>query len=285
MAEDEKTEEQKPQALQVAVIGLVGTVLTVCGGLTGAAVSGAATICEIERQVQQVALAPPGGAQTLTVDTRQIAISHEEAQGLDAGEYYVTPDPGFVLARPRTGWSQVEVMTYRDLFVERGAWTGSAWDEQPVHRIRYGEPVQVQYHEGTVENGVPVAVEALRSLLGSDTFQRSNEITVLSIDKRMAAHYTLASVALEWGMIHRGGVNRIVASEGSEYILMQSSWQLQKVRVDGQDADLSMERWALFAKGPEAYFVVEVNYLPQTGQPMQVWEDLQAYMHSFRVIR
>ena len=26
-------------------------------------------------------------------------------------------------------------------------------------------------------------------------------------------------------------------------------------------------------------------YLPQAGQPVQVWEDLQAYIGSFRVIR
>lgn len=57
------------------------------------------------------------------------------------------------------------------------------------------------------------------------------------------------------------------------------------VRVDGRDGDLSMEGWALCAEGPQNYFVVEVVYFPQTGQPIRVWEDLQAYVDSFRVIR
>lgn len=66
---------------------------------------------------------------------------------------------------------------------------------------------------------------------------------------------------------------------------MQTSWQVRDVQVDGQDGALSIERWALFAEGPQNYYVVEVVYLPQAGQPVQVWEDLQAYIGSFSVIR
>ncbi len=276
--------KQKSQAMRAAVIGLIGTLLAACGGLGGAVISAVVTVYQVERQVQQVEIAPPGSDQPLRVDTRRIAISYEEAMGLDPDDYYVVPEHGFVLAQPREEWTGVEEMTYRDLFVERGSYmTGSTWDEQPVCRIRYGELVQVQYRDGSQVNGVPVDVEAMRLLCGTDTFQFSNEISVVAVDKEVAG-YTLAEVALEWGAIYRGGANRIVANEGGDYILMQTSWQVEDVRVDGQDGDLSIERWALFAEGPQNYYVVEVVYLPQTGQPKQVWDDLQAYMNSFRVI-
>ncbi len=278
-------QKQKSSSVRAAVIGLIGTLLTVCGGLTGAGVSAAVTVYRVEREVQQVALAPPGSDQALTVDTQQIAVRYEEAMGLDPDGYHVVPELGFVLARPREGWSGVEEMTYRDLFVERGSWTGSTWDEQPLRRIRYGEPAQVRYCEGSQVNGVPVDVETMRLSYGTDAFQFSNEITVLALDKEVAAGYTLAGVALDWGSVYRSGANRIVANEGSDYILMQTSWQVRDVQVDGQDGDLSIERWALFAEGPQNYYVVEVVYLPQAGQPVQVWEDLQAYIGSFRVIR
>lgn len=286
-------EDKKSNAMRKAVIGLIGTMLTVCSGLTGAGISAAVTIYQIERGRQQVALAALSRDQTLTVDTRQIAISEEEATQLDPGNY-VVPDLGFALAQPRAGWSQMEEMTYHDLFLEEEAlsplilfysWVGSAWDDQPVRRIRYGEPVQVQYQEKTTENGAVVDLEMLRSLTGSDTLPHYSQITILAVDKEVAADYTLAGIALTWGAIHRGGVNRIVASEGSQYILMQATWQMQNVRIDGRETDLSIERWALFAEGAQRYYAVEINYVPGADQPVRVWEDVQAYMDSFRVIR
>jgi hypothetical protein len=57
------------------------------------------------------------------------------------------------------------------------------------------------------------------------------------------------------------------------------------VRLDGQETDLAMERWALFAEGPRYYYLVEIDYVPEGSQSTQVREDLQAYLDSFRVIR
>ncbi len=273
-------------ATRVALLGLIGTLLTVCGGLLGAALSAAMTIYQTERQAQQVALPAPGSEQTLRIDTQRIAISYEEAVNLNPGEHYIAPELGFVCAQPRAGWNALEEMTYRDLFVERGAWTGSTWDEQAVRRIRYGEPIKVQYLEGSEINGQEVDLELARLAYHTDTFHFSNEITILAADKAIAANYaSLAAVALEWGAIYRSGASRIIANERSDYILMQTSWRMQNVRINGQDGDLSVERWALFAEGPRHYYVVEVVYLPLTGQPMQVWDDLQYYMDSFRVIQ
>lgn len=103
----------------------------------------------------------------------EIAIPYEEAMRLNPAQNYVAPELGFVLAQPRQGWNQVEEMTYRDLFVERGTWSGSAWDEQPVRRIRYQEPVQVQYLENSEVNGVMVDPEVVRQVYGTDTFRFS----------------------------------------------------------------------------------------------------------------
>jgi len=279
------TQKQKSQAVRAAVIGLIGTVLTACGGLGGAAISAAVTVYRVEREMQRVDLPAPGSEKPLTVDTQQIGISYEEAMGLNQDEYYVVPQLGFVLAQPREGWSGVEELTYRDLHVERGTYTGSWWDEQPLRRIRYGEPVEVQYHDGSQVNGVAVDMEMMHLVYNTDTFHLSNEITILALDKEVTVGYTLAEVALEWAMTQRGGMNRIIANKGSDYILMQASWQAQDVQVNGREGDLSLERWVLVAEGPQNYYEVEVVYIPQTGQPVQVWEDLQMYMDSFRVIR
>lgn len=277
--------DRRPESMRPAILGLVGALLTACGGLAGAVVSAAVTVWQVERQAQQVAIAPPGGSRTLDFDMGEIAIPYEEAMRLNPAQNYVAPELGFVLAQPRQGWNQVEEMTYRDLFVERGTWSGSAWDEQPVRRIRYQEPVQVQYLENSEVNGVMVDPEVVRQVYGTDTFRFSTEIAIVAVNKQTAAGYrSLAAAAVEWGAIYRGGINRVVADKDGNYVLMQTSWEARNVRIDGQDGDFTVERWALFAEGPQHYYVVEVVYAPRTGQPVQVWEDLQAYIQSFRVI-
>jgi hypothetical protein len=142
----------------------------------------------------------------------------------------------------------------------------------------------IQYQEGTHINGWPINMEQLQDLYDTDTFHFSNEITVVTVDKEIASD-TLAGVALEWGAIYRTGANRIVANDESDYIMMQTSWEMTDVQAGGRQTDLAIERWGLFAEGTQSYYVVEVVYIPQMGQPVHVWEDLQAYIDSFRVIR
>ncbi len=73
--------EKKSQKLtrRKAIIGLVGTILTVCGTLTGALIGGLTTIYKVERQAQQIAIAAPQSDLPLSVDTYQINISPSDA--------------------------------------------------------------------------------------------------------------------------------------------------------------------------------------------------------------
>lgn len=289
--EDDKEEKQSPQAVRKALIALLGTLITVCGGLAGAILSAGVTIYKTTRDIQQVALPAPDSEQTLHIDTRQIAIGAGQAQQLDPNAYYVATDTGFVLAQPRPGWGPVEEMTYADLFSEEESALSPlilfyskvkfAWDEQPVYRIRYQEPIRVEYQEGSRENGIAIDIEQLQN----DTPTYYSQITILAIDKDADQGYTLADIALTWGAFHRGAVNHILANRNSDYILMQATWRLENVRVGGQNTDLATERWVLCAEGPQHDYLVEIHYVPQADQPQQVWNDLQEYVQSFRVIR
>ena len=291
MGDAEEERKKSRQTIRKTVIALAGTLVTVCGGLGGAALSAGITIYKTEREVQQMALPAPNSEQTLNIDTRQIALSAGEAQQLDPNTYYAATDAGFVLAQPRAGWEPLEEMTYADLFAEEQVVLSPfilfyskvefAWNEQPVYRIRYREPVQIQYIEGALENGVAIDVEQLHS----DTAAYYSQITILAVDETVAQDYTLADIALAWGTFHWGAVNHIIANRESDYILMQTTWRLENVRADGRETNLAIERWALFAEGPQHYYLVEVNYVPQPDQRLQVWDDLQVYMDSFRVIR
>jgi len=196
-----------------------------------------------------------------------------------------------VLAQPRAGWGPIEEMTYADLFSEEGSAlsplilfyskVGLSWDKQPVYRLRYQQPIQVQYVEGSRENGIAIDVAQLHS----DKAAYYSQITILAIEKDVAQGYTLADIALTWGTFHWKAVNHIIANRDSDYILMQTTWRLEDVRVEGKETDLVIERWALCAEGPQYDYLVEVNFVPQPDGYQQVWDDLQYYAGSFRVIK
>jgi hypothetical protein len=294
-AQDSKGKKSS-DILKKALLGLIGTLLTACGGLTGALVAAGITVYQVEREAQQVALPAPSSDQTLTVDTSQITIDRAQAARLASSDYLVDTELGLAMARPRAGWDQTEEMTFSDIVSGDAAATplvyffdlaGAAWDEQPVYRVRHSQPVVIQYQGSSTENDVPIDIETLRGLTGGDTLAHYSQVTVLALDKRVAADIPLATIALTWGPdpTYGGGANRIVAYRDSQYILIQATSTLEHVRIDGREADVSSERWALFAEGPQHYYVVELNYVPAPSQSLQVWEDLQAYLDAFRVIR
>jgi hypothetical protein len=287
---DSEKQRQKSTRL-VAIIGLVGTILTVCGGLSGAVIGGIATIYKIEREAQQIAIAAPQSDRPLSVDTYQISTSSSEAAKLDPSKYLVFQDLGFVMAQPKTGWSDGGQMSYLDLFLEEDTnlsplilfytWVKETWNAQPVRRIRYTEPVMVQFVQGSTENGISVDPTQLHN----DTIAFYSQITTLALSKAVVGQdFTLYGLALTWGGLHQGGVNELIANPDSQYIFEQVSWELKGVRVDGQPADLTLQRWALFSESSDRFYIVEVQYVPASGQSMQVWDDLQAYMDAFRVI-
>jgi hypothetical protein len=188
---DNKGLQKKPSS-QAAIIGLVGTILTVCGGITGALLGGITTIYKIEQKVQNLSIAAPQSNQPLAIDTHQITISSAEVTKLDPSKYLAFPDLGFVIAQPPIGWRQGGQMTYYDLFMEQEennqginlsplimfySWIKEAWDDQPVRQMRYTDPVIVQYLEGSTENDVAVDL----ALLEHDTVAFYNQITILLI--------------------------------------------------------------------------------------------------------
>jgi hypothetical protein len=287
---DSEKKQQKPSK-RVAIIGLIGAILTVCGGISGALIGGITTIYKIEREAQQIAIAAPQSDQSLTVDTHQITISSSEAAKLDPSKSVVFPDLGFVLAQPRTGWNDGGQMLYQDLFLEQdtnlspliffSTWIKNKWDDQPVRQVRYKEPVMVQFLQGSTENGVSVDPTKLQN----DTIAFYSQITTLVLSKAIIGQdFTLYGLALDWGSLHLGGVNTLVANPDSQYVFEQVSWGLKGVSVGGQKADLTLQRWALFAESSERFYIVEVQYVPAAGQSMQVWDDLQEYLAAFRVI-
>jgi hypothetical protein len=285
-------EQQKSPVFRTALIGLLGTVLTVCGGLGGALVTSAVTIYQVQRQDQKVALTAPGGGQTLRVDTGTIFITRPEAAGLDPDTYYVNLEQAFILHRPLPGWDALEEMTVQEQLVEDNV-TCLVLCDQPVFRIRYGEPIEIESDRGTTVNGHLIPDEILNlivrlygpppwklpyySQMVLNVFYKS-EVQELGI-------HTLPDMILLMARFAAGRVNRVVAQEGSHFAIVQRSSTYEGIRLGGEAATMTIDNWLLFAEADNAFYTVEITYTPQSGQPIQVWDDLQMYIDQFRVIQ
>lgn len=286
----------KTQATRIALIGLIGTMLTVCGGLVGSVLSAGATIYSVERERQRIELTAPESQQALNIDTGSMAISRQQAAALDPAEYFVELNQGFVLRRPLPGWDALEQLTLREIMAEQNALITPQppTDELLIYRMRYGEPVEFQFDEWAAINGWPIPQNLLdlqQTLYGPPPWTQPlyNQIVIEVLDKQIeetVGIHGLEDLFMSRARFSAGGdVNRLVVQEDNHTIVVQSSACWEYVQVAGEEGTVAGDTWLLFAEGETAYYAVEITYILQSGQSVQVWDDLQAYMSSFRVIR
>jgi len=284
-------EQLKSPGFRTALIGLFGTLLTVCGGLGGALVTSAATVYEVQRQNQKVALAAPDGGQTLKVDMGTVFISRQEAANLDPEKYYVNLERGFILYRPLPSWSAVEEMTVQEQLGQESA-SCLVLCDQPVFLTRYGEAIELESDLETMVNGqsiedLPYQIEEIYgpppwklpyyNQMILNIFTKS-EVEPLGIR-------TLPDMILRMSFVAGGRVNRIIAQEGSQFAIVQRSTAYEGIRLGGEEAAMTIDNWWLFAEAEEAFYALEIRYSPLNGQSIQVWDDLQMYIDQFRVIQ
>jgi hypothetical protein len=285
-------EEHKSPVFQTALIGLIGTILTTCGGISGALVTSAVTVFQVQRQNQQVALPASGGGETLSVDTGTIFITRQEAAALDPATYYVNLDQAFVLHRPLPGWDDLEEMTVQEQLAEDNV-TCLVVCDQPVFRIRYGEPIEIESDRATTVNGHFIPDEILNAsemLYGPPPWklpyysQMILNVFEKSEVQKLGIH-TLPDMILLMTRYSAGRVNRVIAQVDSHFAIVQLSSTYDGIRVGGEPATMTIDNWFLFAEADNAFYAIEIRYTPQSGQPLQVWDDLQLYIDQFRVIQ
>jgi hypothetical protein len=183
-------------------------------------------------------------------------------------------------------------MTVQEQLAEDNVTCQSVCD-QPVFRIRYGEPIEIESDRGTTVNGHLIPAEMLdlsERLYGPPPWKLPyyNQM-VLNIfyksEVQTLGIRTLPDMILLMARFATGQVNRVVAQEGSHFAIVQRSSIYESIRLDGEAATMTIDNWLLFAEADNAFYTVEIRYSPQSGQPIQVWDDLQMYIDQFRVIQ
>jgi len=285
-------EEHKSTGITTALLGLIGTILTACGGLTGALITSAITVYQVQRQNQQVALPSSQGGETLNVDTGSIFITRQKAAALDPATYYINLDRNFVLHRPLPVWDNMEEMTVKEQLAEDHV-TCLVVCDQPVFRIRYGEPIEIESDRQTMVNGHLIPDDLLNAsekLYGPPPWKLPyySQVIINIFDKsevqKLGIH-TLPDMILLMTRYSAGRINKVVARSDSHFAIVQLSSTYEGIRVAGVSATMTIDNWFLFAKADNAIYTVEIRYTPQSGQPLQVWDDLQLYIDQFRVIQ
>lgn len=285
-------EEHKSTGLTTALIGLIGTILAACGGISGSLLTSAVTVYQVQRQNQQVALPASQGGETLNVDTGSIFITRQKAAALDPAAYYVNLDQAFVLHRPLSGWSAMEEMTVKDSLAEDHV-TCLVVCDQPVFRIRYGKPIEIESDRQSTVNGHLIPddlLNATEKLYGPPPWKIPyySQITLNVFDKtevqKLGIH-TLPDLILQMIRYSTGRVNKVVAQADSHFAVVQLSSTDAGIRVAGAPATMTIDYWYLFAETDTTFYSIEIMYTPQSGQPLQVWDDLQLYLDQFRVIQ
>jgi cell division protein FtsL len=292
----EKDKDKKDgKSTRVALIGLIGTILTVCGSLAGALISSAVTVYRVEREAQQITLSAGDAEQELNIDTAQVFISRQDAAALDPDTYFVDLEHGLIIHRAMDGWGEVEQTTLGEHLAESGATLppGPVSDRiaaQPVYRIRHGVPFEAELDSTTLVDGQPIPqyiTDALTQFYGSAPWHIPyyNEILVILHDRDLGLFESLPDLLMRSYPFSGGHVNQLITSPENDFISMQTSTVMTNVQVDGQTTMFTLERWYLYAATDDTYYEVEIQFVPQSGQSFQIWQDLQTYMNSLCVIK
>ncbi|MGA2503349.1 MAG: hypothetical protein ABSG01_04590 [Anaerolineales bacterium] len=285
-------QEHKSSGMRTALIGLIGTFLTACGGISGALLTSAVTIYQVQRQNQQVSLPASTGGETLSVDTGTIIISRQKAAALDPAAYYINLEQGFVLHRPLSGWNEMQEMTVQEQLKEENVTCLDVCD-QPVFRIRYGEQIEIESDQNTTINGHLIPQDLLNSnesLYGNPPWKLPyySEMILNVFEKsevqKLGIH-SLPDMILLSTRYSAGRINKIVAQAKSHFAIVQLSSEYGGIRAGGIAATMTIDNWFLLAEADNEYYVIEIRYTPQSGQPLQVWDDLQQYIDQFRVVQ
>jgi hypothetical protein len=286
------TEEHKSTAVQPALIGLLGTILAVCGGICSALITSSVTIYQVERQNQQLVMPASGNEETLNVDTGTIFVTRQKAAALDPKQYYVNLERAFILHRPLSGWNDLQEMTMEEQLAEDNV-PCQAFCDQPVYQLRYGEPMEIEADQWTTINGrslQPEMLNLLETLYGTPPWKLPyySQMILNIFDKGVVQGLginNLPDMILLMTSYTPGRVNKVIAQDESHFAVVQSSSTYAGIHVNGETATLKTEKWVLFAEADNAFYIVEIRYAPMSGQPLQVWDDLQIYIDQFRVIQ
>lgn len=284
--------KEKPASIRVAVIGLIGTLLTVCGGVSGALVTNAAAIYSLEVEQRQVDLQPATGGQTLAVDTGEVFITRAEAAALDPAQYYVDLEHAFVTLRPASGWEALETLTVGEQLAEGDA-ACLAFCEAPVFRIRHGQPLLVTSDRATTINGRPIPADILdasEALYGLPPWENPaydqwilNIFTRESLDAVGIRSLPDLLVFMTGDSLDR--LHTLVAPQDASFAIVQLTSTYENILIDGQASPLTVDSWMYFAETPDSFYMIEITYLAGGGGSIQVWDDLQAYIDQFRIIQ
>jgi hypothetical protein len=286
------SQEGKSSGIRAALIGLIGTFLTACGGISGALLTSAVTIYQVQRQNQQVSLPASNGGETLSVDTGSIIITRQKAAALATSAYYVNLEKGFVLHRPLVGWDDMEEMTVQQQLAEQNV-TCLVVCDQPVFRIRYGKLIEIESDQNTTINGHLIPQDILNSiekLYGAPPWRLPYYSEMIlnvfeKVEVQKLGIHSLPDIILLSTRYSAGRINKVVAQANSHFAIVQLSSAYDGIRAGGVSATMTIDNWFLFAEADNTYYTIEIRYTPQSGQPLQVWDDLQQYIDQFRVVQ
>ena len=72
---------------------------------------------------------------------------------------------------------------------------------------------------------------------------------------------------------------KLIAEENQ--ILSGAEITLTNVKLNGKKSDIQIRKWLLYAENEKYFFIINLQYSPQTSSSTALWDDLRATLNSF----
>lgn len=245
----------------------------------------------------QLTLDLPGGGKIQLLSSETLAVPKSAVAKLDPSHYFVDSTAGFAFKKPPVGdgWTSVSntVGIPHDLVSAVACLTGTSerkvsassnaliqgtWSIGQGRQFNLGINRRTTVEQGGLTGRASAHTCTIpeRNLFEVEVFPKST-LRHLGIPVSLPGFYSVLTVRL-LGIV----LDKLVANEHS--ILGNYSAQFRNASLEGGGSDLDIYRAFLFTESPRNFYVVEIAYYPQSGEPIERWSDLQKLLQSFRVI-
>lgn len=248
----------------------------------------------------EVEVGAAGFTGKLKLESKDRHITERDFNLVNLNEFRVDSDIGFVVRKPFSGEWAIKKATFRQTFEEKGYTEDmierlleqiSNFIEDPnrnVHilTIRRGKVQTIRYTSETVIDGAHPDPKIIESFLLGGQELNYDQVNFFAYSKHaIKTRTSLLDFFLgESRILGVLGPRRLYVNPENTVFLLDCSASFEAIEYNGELSNHVINNMALFQENQRYLFAVLLSYIQAANKPTKVWDELRAYLSSFRVL-
>jgi hypothetical protein len=229
-------------------------------------------------------------------------ISKNDLDSIDPDKHFINTELGIVINKSHSNWSEYQTTTgpeiqkifhgesKYELMREQNFKIVELFEKSKVIWIKHGEKISIKFKPGSVVSNESISEETYKKLRlwGLDSMTHYHNLTISVIEKASLENWkekNIWNLFLSYFSGFEGTIKNLTYEPKTGSILIESSKMLKNVIINDKNVDnCHSENKVAFFESSDNLYLVDITYLNTGGYPIQIWNDLNDYLKSLRII-